>query len=83
MRGNTQAAEATLAMVPCERAKMRLVLTKIGLDSVRLNRIKSVCDTRRARRAWDKSGHTVMSYTALPGKFNEEVECDFVFYKQE
>eukprot|EP00959_Pyramimonas_sp_CCMP1952_P055706 1164145-Pyramimonas_sp.AAC.1 len=24
-----------------------------------------------------------MPSTALPGKFNEEVECDLVFYKQE
>eukprot|EP00959_Pyramimonas_sp_CCMP1952_P165065 3450025-Pyramimonas_sp.AAC.2 len=55
---------------------MRLILTKIGLDNVRLNLIKSVCDTRRECRVWDKPGHVVMPSTALPGKFSEEVDCD-------
>eukprot|EP00959_Pyramimonas_sp_CCMP1952_P251103 5248278-Pyramimonas_sp.AAC.1 len=41
------------------------------------------CDTCRERRAWDKPGHTVMPCTAPPGKFNQEVECDLMFYKQE
>eukprot|EP00959_Pyramimonas_sp_CCMP1952_P046412 969350-Pyramimonas_sp.AAC.1 len=62
---------------------MRLILSNIGLDSVRLNLIKGVCDTCRECRAWDKPGHTFLSATALPGKFNLEVECDMMFYKQE
>eukprot|EP00959_Pyramimonas_sp_CCMP1952_P062162 1299306-Pyramimonas_sp.AAC.1 len=45
--------------------------------------IKGVCDTCRECKAWDKPGHTVMPSAALPGTFNEEVECDLVFYKQE
>eukprot|EP00959_Pyramimonas_sp_CCMP1952_P348832 7308548-Pyramimonas_sp.AAC.1 len=61
---------------------MRL-LSDIGLDSDRLNLIKGVCDTCRECRAWDKPGHTVMPSTALPGEFNEEVECDLMFYRQE
>eukprot|EP00959_Pyramimonas_sp_CCMP1952_P409041 8572105-Pyramimonas_sp.AAC.1 len=28
-------------------------------------------------------GHAVMPSTAVPGKFNEEVECDIRFYTQE
>eukprot|EP00959_Pyramimonas_sp_CCMP1952_P012139 256199-Pyramimonas_sp.AAC.1 len=54
-----------------------------GLDNVRLNLIKGVCDTCRERRAWDKPGHAVMPSTALPGKFNEGAECNLMFYKQE
>eukprot|EP00959_Pyramimonas_sp_CCMP1952_P439651 9203974-Pyramimonas_sp.AAC.1 len=44
--------------------------------------MKGVCDTCRERRVWDKPGHTVMPSTALAGRFNEEVECDLIFYKQ-
>eukprot|EP00959_Pyramimonas_sp_CCMP1952_P209765 4388834-Pyramimonas_sp.AAC.1 len=62
---------------------MRLSRTKIGLDTVRLHLIKGVCDTRRERRAWDEPGHTVVPSSALPGKFNEGVECDLMFFKQE
>eukprot|EP00959_Pyramimonas_sp_CCMP1952_P371297 7775457-Pyramimonas_sp.AAC.1 len=62
---------------------MRLVLSKIGLDNVRLNLIKGVGDTCRECRAWDKPGHTVMPSTALPGKCIEEVDCDLMVYKQE
>eukprot|EP00959_Pyramimonas_sp_CCMP1952_P379218 7943613-Pyramimonas_sp.AAC.1 len=47
---------------------MRLILTKTGLDNVRLNLFRGVCDTCRECRAWDKPGHTVMSSIALPGK---------------
>eukprot|EP00959_Pyramimonas_sp_CCMP1952_P252589 5277467-Pyramimonas_sp.AAC.1 len=62
---------------------MILILSTIGLDSVRLNLIKGVCDTCRECRAWDKPGHAVMPSTALPGEFNDEVECDLMFCKQE
>eukprot|EP00959_Pyramimonas_sp_CCMP1952_P170962 3572767-Pyramimonas_sp.AAC.1 len=62
---------------------MRLVSTKIGLDKIRLNLIKGVCDTCRECRAWDKPRHTVIPSTALPGKFNEEVDCDLMFDKQD
>eukprot|EP00959_Pyramimonas_sp_CCMP1952_P007143 149462-Pyramimonas_sp.AAC.1 len=62
---------------------MLLILTKASLDNVRLNLIKGVCDTCREFRAWDQPGHAVMPSTALAGKFNEEVECDLMFYKQE
>eukprot|EP00959_Pyramimonas_sp_CCMP1952_P252644 5278344-Pyramimonas_sp.AAC.1 len=62
---------------------MRPILTEDGLDSVGLNRIKGACDTCRERRAQDKPGHTVMPSTALPGKFNEEAECDLMISQQE
>eukprot|EP00959_Pyramimonas_sp_CCMP1952_P456884 9473910-Pyramimonas_sp.AAC.1 len=62
---------------------MRLILSKIGLDSVRLNLITSVCRTRGECSAWDKPGHAFMPSTALLGKLNEEVDCDLMFYKQE
>eukprot|EP00959_Pyramimonas_sp_CCMP1952_P176546 3689723-Pyramimonas_sp.AAC.1 len=45
--------------------------------------IKGVRDTSRECRAWDKPGHAVIPSTALPGKSNEEVECDLMLYKQE
>eukprot|EP00959_Pyramimonas_sp_CCMP1952_P049513 1034314-Pyramimonas_sp.AAC.1 len=62
---------------------MRLILSRTGLHNVRLNLTKGVCDTCRESRAWDKPGHAVMPSTALPGTFNEEVECDLMFYNQE
>eukprot|EP00959_Pyramimonas_sp_CCMP1952_P160920 3365066-Pyramimonas_sp.AAC.1 len=54
-----------------------------GLDSVRLNVIKGVCDTRRECRAWDKPGHSVMTSTALPGKLNDGVASELMFSKHE
>eukprot|EP00959_Pyramimonas_sp_CCMP1952_P293795 6144665-Pyramimonas_sp.AAC.2 len=57
---------------------MRLILTKAGLDNVRLNLIKGVCDSCRERGAWDEPGRTPMPSTALPGKFNDRVGCDFI-----
>eukprot|EP00959_Pyramimonas_sp_CCMP1952_P451660 9456680-Pyramimonas_sp.AAC.1 len=62
---------------------MMPVLSNIGLNDVRLNLVKGVCDICRECRAWDKPGHTVMPSTALPCNFNEEVECDLMLYKQE
>eukprot|EP00959_Pyramimonas_sp_CCMP1952_P219026 4579532-Pyramimonas_sp.AAC.1 len=59
---------------------MRLVLTRAGLDSVRLNLIKGVCDICRERRAWGKPGHAIVPSSAPPGKFTE---CDLMLYKQE
>eukprot|EP00959_Pyramimonas_sp_CCMP1952_P139614 2921695-Pyramimonas_sp.AAC.1 len=59
---------------------MRLILSNTGLDNVRPNLIKGVCGTFRECRAWDKPGHAVMLSTALPGKFNDEAECDLMFY---
>eukprot|EP00959_Pyramimonas_sp_CCMP1952_P373552 7823405-Pyramimonas_sp.AAC.1 len=47
---------------------MRLILSKIGQDNVRINLIKGVCDTCRECRVWDKLGHAVMPSIALPGK---------------
>eukprot|EP00959_Pyramimonas_sp_CCMP1952_P015803 334173-Pyramimonas_sp.AAC.1 len=45
--------------------------------------IKGVCDTCRERRASEKSGRTRMSSSALPGKFNDAIDCDVMFYNQE
>eukprot|EP00959_Pyramimonas_sp_CCMP1952_P462471 9483311-Pyramimonas_sp.AAC.2 len=49
---------------------MRFILTKAGLDSVRLNLFKGVCDTCRERSAWGEPGHAVMPSTALPGNIS-------------
>eukprot|EP00959_Pyramimonas_sp_CCMP1952_P308286 6451797-Pyramimonas_sp.AAC.1 len=54
--------------------RMRLISPKAGLDNVRLNLIKGVCDTCRGRRAWGKPGHAVMPSIASPGKFNDEIK---------
>ena len=61
--------------------KMRLILSKMGLDNTRLALIKGVCDSGRECRAWEKPSNTVMPSTALPERFNAEVECDLIFYK--
>eukprot|EP00959_Pyramimonas_sp_CCMP1952_P401107 8404871-Pyramimonas_sp.AAC.1 len=64
--------------------QMILVSTKAGLDNVRLNRIKGVCDTCRGCRAWGKPGRAVMPPTALPGNINgKNIEYDLMLYKQE
>ena len=62
---------------------MRMILTKVGLGETRLSLIKGICDSCRECRAWDKPGNTAMPSVSLPGRFNEEVECDLFFYKQE
>ena len=61
--------------------KMRLILSKMGLDSSRLALIKGVCDSCRECRAREKPSNTVMPSTSLPERFNAEVECDLMFYK--
>eukprot|EP00959_Pyramimonas_sp_CCMP1952_P352204 7379611-Pyramimonas_sp.AAC.1 len=53
---------------------MRLILTKAGLDDVRLGLVKGVCDTCRECRALNKPEHAVLPSVALPGKFAEEAE---------
>eukprot|EP00974_Lingulodinium_polyedra_P039892 3827971-Lingulodinium_polyedra.AAC.1 len=61
---------------------MRAILQAAGVDSARLDMIKPVCDTCRECRAWDPPGHKIMPSTSLPTKFNEEGECDLMFYKR-
>ena len=62
--------------------KMRMLLEKVGLDSVRLNMIKEVCDTCRECRAWQRPGNSTLPSVSLPGKFCEEGELDLMFYKR-
>eukprot|EP00959_Pyramimonas_sp_CCMP1952_P068637 1432622-Pyramimonas_sp.AAC.1 len=60
---------------------MIIILSKIVLIRVRPKLIKAV--TCQECRACDMPGHTGMPSTTLPGKFNAEVECDLMFYRQE
>eukprot|EP00959_Pyramimonas_sp_CCMP1952_P233120 4871656-Pyramimonas_sp.AAC.1 len=59
---------------------MRAYMSRVGID-VRLSMIKGVVDSYRECRAWEKPGDAVMPLIP-PGKFNEEVECDLMSYKQ-
>ena len=61
--------------------KMRTLLAAAGLDEVRLAMIKPIVDTCRECRAWQKRGNEVMPSLSLPTKFNEQGECDLMFYK--
>ena len=62
--------------------KMRTILTAAGLDEVRLAMIKSIVDTCRECRAWQKRGNEVIPSVDIPTKFNEKGECDLMFYKR-
>ena len=62
---------------------MRHILQAAGVDSVRLDMSKGVVDTCRECRAWQKPGNTITASISLPTKFNEEGECDLMFYKKE
>ena len=61
---------------------MRHILKEVGLDEVRLNLIKPIVDTCRECRAWERPGTSTLPSVSLPGRFNEEVECDLFFYKK-
>ena len=61
---------------------MRHLLAGAGIDEVRLNMIRLVCDTCRECRAWEKPGHSTLPSLSLPGKFLDEAECDLFIYKQ-
>ena len=60
---------------------MRLLLSRVGLDNVRLNMIKDVVDSCKTCRDWARPGNANMSSVSLPLKFNEETEVDLLFYK--
>ena len=61
---------------------MRHILQAAGVDNVRLDMIKGVVDTCRECRAWQKPGNAIIASVSLPTKFNEEGECDLMFYKR-
>eukprot|EP00959_Pyramimonas_sp_CCMP1952_P074098 1548474-Pyramimonas_sp.AAC.1 len=61
---------------------MRLILDKVGLDNVRLNMIKEVCDTCRECRAWERLGNSTLPSVSLPGNWLVEGEMDLIFYKK-
>ena len=62
--------------------KMRNLLYAAGLDEVRLAMIKVVTDTCRECRAWKKRGNVTMPSVHITTKFNENGECDIMFYKR-
>ena len=61
--------------------KMRQILSAVGIDNARLDMIKPIVDTCRECRAWQRPGNTVVASVSLPTRFNEEGECDLMFYK--
>ena len=63
-------------------SKMRGILQRAGIDAVRLDMIKSVVDTCRECRAWQRPGNEVVQSVSLPTKFLEEGEADLLFYKK-
>ena len=62
--------------------KMRELLQAAGLDKARLDFIKPVVDACRECRAWQRPGHSILPSVSLPTKFNENGECDLLFYKR-
>ena len=62
--------------------KMRTLLAAAGLDEVRLAMIAPIVDTCRECRAWQKRGNEVMPSVSITTKFNEQGECDLMFYKR-
>ena len=61
---------------------MRAILQAAGLDTVRLDMIKPVVDTCRECRVWERPGNSTMPSVSLPTRFNQECECDLLFYKR-
>ena len=61
---------------------MRHALQATGLEPVKLDMIKPIVDTCRECRAWQPPGHAIMSSVSLPTNFNDEGECDLLFYKR-
>eukprot|EP00959_Pyramimonas_sp_CCMP1952_P034523 723844-Pyramimonas_sp.AAC.1 len=61
---------------------MRLILEKVGLDAVRLNMIKEVCDTCRECRAWERPGNSTLPSVSPPGNWLDEGEVDLMFYNK-
>eukprot|EP00959_Pyramimonas_sp_CCMP1952_P418658 8770436-Pyramimonas_sp.AAC.1 len=53
---------------------MRLILDKVGLDNVRLNMIKEICDTCQECRAWERPGNFTLPSVSLPGNWLDEGE---------
>eukprot|EP00959_Pyramimonas_sp_CCMP1952_P415464 8705361-Pyramimonas_sp.AAC.1 len=62
--------------------EMRLILDKVGLDNVRLNMVKEVCDACRGCRAWERPGNSALLSVSLPGNWLDEGEVDLMFYKK-
>ena len=61
--------------------KMSKVLRNAGIEPIRLNRIKAICDSCRECKAWERPGNTVISSYNLPTKWLEVGETDLLFYK--
>ena len=61
---------------------MSRILRAAGIDEVRLDMNQPIIDTCRECRAWQKRGNVVMPSLSLPTKFNEQGECDLMFYKR-
>ena len=62
--------------------KMSHILRSAGIDETRLAMIQPIIDTCRECRAWQKRGNVIMPSLSLPTKFNEQGECDLMFYKR-
>ena len=61
--------------------QMRHVLKEMGLDEVRLKMNKPIVGACRERRARERPGSSTLPSVGLPGRFNEEVECDVFLSK--
>ncbi len=61
---------------------MKLILDQVGLDNVRLNMIKEVCDTCRECRAWERPGNSTLPSVSLPGNWLDQEEMALMFYKK-
>ena len=61
--------------------RMRTILQAAGLDESRLKMIKSVVDTCRECRAWQRPGKNVTTSVNLYENFNHTTESDLFFWK--
>jgi hypothetical protein len=62
--------------------KMRNILQAAGVDEARLTLIKSIIDTCRECRAWQKRGNVITPTVEITTKFREAGETDLFFYKR-
>ena len=61
---------------------MLKMLTTAGLPKNILDMVPDIVDTCRECRIWQRPGKETQVSISVPTTFNEQVECDLMFYKK-
>ena len=60
---------------------MRQILQAAGVDAIRLDMIRTVVNTCRECRAWQRPGNQLLPSTSIATCFLEAGEVDLMFYE--